>query len=66
MALIKGYLLLNRREHVKRDPNAQVILRRRKKETGRKVIFAPLISYIAGQLLSFSYVVGKDLKRLNP
>lgn len=66
MALIKGYLLLNRREHVKRDPNAQVILRRGKKETRRKANFAPLISYVAGQLLSFSYVLGKDFKRLNP
>lgn len=59
-------MLLNRREYVKREPNAQEILRRGIKETGRKALFAPLISFVAGQVLSFSYVVDKDFKRLNP
>lgn len=34
-------MLLNRREYVKREPNAQEILRRGIKETGRKAVFAP-------------------------
>lgn len=47
-------MLLNRREFVKREPNAREALRRGKKETGRKALFAHLISFVAGQVLGFS------------
>lgn len=62
-------MLLNRKEYVKREPDAQeILLRRGKKGTGRKVLppHAPPISFVAGQVLSFSYLVHRDFKRLNP